>query len=125
LDELQTRGFHVEAPFGLYGAARDELIARSKIVLNLHQFETAQLEQVRISYLLNNRCFVVSELADENPFGDGLVFCDYKRIVECCISFLDPAADQIRMRIAEKGCANLKAVPFVSSLRSALAQLPI
>jgi hypothetical protein len=120
LQELQDRGHRVQALFGVYGPARDQLIGRSKIVLNLHQFETSQLEQVRIAYLLNNRCFVVSEAADCNPYGNGVVFCAREQLADCCASFLRPGMEAERERIARTGYANLKALPMKERLRSAL-----
>lgn len=48
---------------GLYGQERDELIARSKIVLNVNRYRDAGIfEIVRVSYLLINHKAVVSDL---------------------------------------------------------------
>ena len=74
LDALRQRGFETVNLFDKYGETRDSYIARAKIQLNMHQFQTNHLEQLRISYLLNNRCFVISETSDVNPYGDGMVF---------------------------------------------------
>jgi hypothetical protein len=68
LDELA--GTKLVVLFGKYGKERDELIARSKIILNIHFYERKILEVVRISYLLNNGCFVVSEESEINPYSD-------------------------------------------------------
>lgn len=113
----------LEVVFGAYGRERDQAIARSKIVLNLHQFETAQLEQVRISYLLNNRCFVVSELSESNPYPDGLVFCGYDWIAERCMEYLRPEMEAERGRIAEMGHAKLREIPIVENIRLELELL--
>jgi hypothetical protein len=123
LDALADRGVRVKAAFGLYGPQRDQYIARSKIVLNLHQFATTQLEQVRISYLLNNRCFVISESAEDNPYRDAVIFADYDKIVDCCISYLRPESDAARARIAETGYANLQAIPFQANIQAAMKLL--
>jgi hypothetical protein len=120
LQELEGRGFQVRALFGVYGSPRDELIGRSRIVLNMHQFDTSQLEQVRIAYLLNNRCFVVSEAADCNPYGDGVVFAPYADLAECCAAFLRPGREAERERIAAVGYANLMATPMRERLEAAL-----
>jgi len=48
----------------------DEVISNSKIVLNLHFYETSIQEQVRLFYLLNNNKCVVSEKSKKNYFGD-------------------------------------------------------
>lgn len=119
---LRDSGMKVEAPFGVYGQARDQWIARAKIVLNLHQFETTQLETVRVSYLLNNRCFVISESSDSNPYDDGVVFASYGDLVDCCQKYLSPGMDAERERIAQLGYDSLKSIPMLQQLKSALAQ---
>lgn len=48
----------------------DEAISNSKIVLNLHFYESSIQEQVRLFYLLNNNKCVVSEKSKKNYFGD-------------------------------------------------------
>ena len=123
LESLNARGARMRVMFNAYGAVRDQTIARSKIVLNLHQFEASQLEQIRIAYLLNNQCFVISETSDCNPYGNGVIFCEYERIADCCMFFLRPEMTHKRYRIAETGYTNLKAIPTAESISSALAHL--
>jgi len=121
LAALHARGLRVEVLFGTYGLARDRQIARAKVVLNVHQFDTPHLEEMRLAYLLNNRCFVVSETSDRDPYGGGVVFCDYDGLVDCCMSFLGPGMEPERDRIAGAGYAALKGLSTVESIRSALA----
>jgi len=64
LDQLEQAGLKVERLFGVYGEERDKYIARSKIVLNMHYYESKIFEHVRVSYLLANRKAVVSEISD-------------------------------------------------------------
>ncbi len=122
LEGLVARGVRVEFFVG-YGAKRDELIGRSKIMLNMHQFELGRLEQVRISYLLNNRCFVVSETADENPYGEGGVYSGYEGLVETCVKYLRPEMEGERARIAEAGYEALKGFPMKERVREALMEI--
>jgi hypothetical protein len=122
LDALAAR-VRVVSNFGIYGAARDHAIARSKIILNLHQFDISQLEQVRVSYLLNNRCFVISESSEGNPYQDGLVFSEYDNIVDCCVSYLRPEMDSERARFADAGYLKLREIPMVANIRSELELL--
>ena len=49
LDELEATGLNVQAVFGVYGTERDALIARAKVVLNLHYYESSIFEMVRVS----------------------------------------------------------------------------
>ncbi len=105
LEALAARGLRVEARFGLYGAERDALIARSKIVLNVHFYEAKVFEEVRVSYLLGNgRCVVSERGADpeaERAFEGGVAFADHDRLVETCAALAaDPGA---RARLAARG----------------------
>jgi hypothetical protein len=107
LQALERRGARVVAIYGRYGAERDALIARAKIVLNIHFHAAKVFEIVRVSYLLANRCFVVSEVGSdagaEAELAQGVVFCDYQRLVDTCLGYLsDPAA---RAQVAARGFA--------------------
>jgi hypothetical protein len=122
LQALHETGANVVPVFGVYGPARDTLIARAKIVLNLHLYDAKVFEIVRVSYLLANRCFVVSERgsdpAGEAPFADGVAFADYPRLTETCLKFLaDPAA---RARVAAHGFAVIQQRCTVDFLRAVL-----
>jgi SAM-dependent methyltransferase len=96
IEALRAAGLRVEAPFGVYGEARDRLIARSKVVLNVHYFEAKVFEVVRVSYLLGNRRCVVSErgadAAEELEFEHAVAFAGYDGLVETCLRLArDPA----------------------------------
>lgn len=84
----------VKVLLGVFGRERDEWIARSKIVLNMHYYPTRILETVRVSYLLNNRAFVICEDSADNPFaGVDLVTAPYERLIDTCREYLArPAA---------------------------------
>lgn len=123
LEGFANRNFKTRVLFGAYGGARDREIARSKIQLNIHQFETFQLETLRIAYLLNNKRFVISETALDNPYGEGIVFCAYKDIVARCEHYLGPGMDAERKRIAELGYRSLKQLPMREALLNALTKL--
>jgi hypothetical protein len=58
---------------GLYGAARDELISRAKVVLNINLYpQTRIFEIVRVSYLLANRKAVVADLDVNTSIEDDI-----------------------------------------------------
>ena len=63
---LKNAGLKVHTVFGVYGKQRDEVIARCKVVLNIHFYETRVFEFVRIAYLLANSKAGVSECSSEN-----------------------------------------------------------
>ncbi|MEA2767365.1 MAG: hypothetical protein QOD93_327 [Acetobacteraceae bacterium] len=61
-DSIRSRGLRFHHAFGVYGAERDALMTRAKIVLNVHAHEPGAFEIVRVSYQLANRKAVVSEV---------------------------------------------------------------
>lgn len=75
INEIRAAGINIfVAPLGTYGAERDALIARSKIVLNLHFYEDAPFEIVRCSYLWANEKCVVSEHYQYSPIIRQILF---------------------------------------------------
>ncbi|WP_304186820.1 hypothetical protein [Phenylobacterium aquaticum] len=125
LDDLAARGVRVKAAFDLYGAARDALIARARIVINIHYYEAQVFEIVRVSYLLANRVCVVSEtgLDDEleAPLREGIAFAPYQGLTQACLDLLaDPAR---RQALGQAGFAAFSARPQAPMLRAALGAL--
>lgn len=125
LHDLDRRGVRVHHAFGVYGAARDALIAQSKVVLNLHHFEAKVFEVVRVSYLLANGRFVVSETGGdaelEAPFRDALAFADYDELADVCERFVaNPAA---RAAVADRGQATMRSRSQAELLQQAFADL--
>jgi hypothetical protein len=120
LEALAARGLEVRAGFGVYGAERDALIARARIQLNVHFYEARVFEIVRVSYLLANGRFVVSETGaeaeEEASFASGVAFAGYDGLVETCVRYArDPAA---RAEVARRGQALMRARPMARSLRA-------
>ncbi len=78
LETLRERGLRVAKVTDSFGEARNRLIARAKIVLNIHAWDgLPHLETVRLSFLLSNQVFVLSEQSDHNPYGNGLIYAEY------------------------------------------------
>lgn len=66
-------------------------LGRSKILLNIHQYDTpTPLEQPRIAYALNNKCFVLSEESLDNPY-EHLMTCNYENLATQIFHFLHQA----------------------------------
>jgi len=75
--------------FGVYGEKRDKWISRAKIILNMHHYSRQIFEAVRVSYLLNNRCFVISEQAIDFCFPKvNLIMVSYDSLIDTCMEFL-------------------------------------
>jgi hypothetical protein len=102
----------VEQVFGLYGADRDALVARSKIVLNLHFYDSKIFEVVRVSYLLTNGACVVSESGldpTENEFAGALAFAPYEALADTCTPLVNDASARAWLR--EGGCQLMRDRP--------------
>lgn len=93
IQRLQSSGLKVVHVFGVYGAERDTLIARSKVVLNVHFYESGIFEWVRIFYLLANFKTVVSEVSRLTAFDQGVdavvKFSAYDELVDTCRDLVD------------------------------------
>jgi hypothetical protein len=122
LQQLHNMGFKVKVLFGVYGEERDAFIARSKIVLNIHFYESKVIEIVRIYYLLANKRFVISERGNdqelEEPIRDGLVLSDYDNLIEECVKYLKE--DALRNEISEKGFSRITSFSQVQFLKDVL-----
>jgi hypothetical protein len=105
IKSLQAHGVNIVALYGVYGEKRDEFIARAKIVINMHLYESKIFEIARVFYLLANQKFVISESGShseaEAPFASGVVFVDYEKLVSTCLYFLQHP--RLRKQIAQTG----------------------
>lgn len=81
-NELRLSAFHALAQLGLcvvfvcglYGAARDELISRAKLVLNVTLYGNSRVfEVVRVSYLWANRKAVIANIDPGTAMEDGVL----------------------------------------------------
>jgi hypothetical protein len=123
IERLRAAGLRAEAVFGVYGAARDALIARAKVVLNVHYYEAKVLEMVRLSYLLANRCCVLSEVSSDREedaaLAGGVAFAAYDDLVARARELVADLA--LRQRIAQRGFELMRARPAIEYLRAALS----
>ena len=92
LKELESKGVNVKSAFGVYGEERDELILRSKLIINIHQHEVNVLETVRLSYLMTNCKAIVSECNIDTEVPEfmrpGLKLVPYDNLVDACLELL-------------------------------------
>ena len=104
--------------FGVYGPERDQVIAQSKIVLNMHCQDNQPFEQARVSYLLNNSRFVVSESSPDDPYPGATAMVPWEHLVVTCLDFL--AKPREREGIARRGHELLKKMPMPELLAGVL-----
>jgi hypothetical protein len=91
---------------GLYGTARDDLIARSKLIVNINRRNLSRIfEVVRVSYLLANRKAVVSIVEEDTAIDEDMrraIMCSSGfQLVEHCHSLIDN--DQSRESLETAG----------------------
>jgi len=122
LDKLGKQ-YRVEKLYNVYGDVRNAWISRSKIVLNLHSHDKLKhAEQVRISYLFNNRAMVISEHCDWHPYGDDLIQYPYDEIVHGVSDWLEkPDAERELYRTNSE--LRLKKITMREALIAALDQI--
>ena len=110
IDALKATGKNVVNLVG-YGAYRDKYISRAKIVLNMHYWDAAIFEIVRVSHLLANEKCVVSEYGKEPeleaPYWNGVAFSSYDKLVDTCLALLED--DELRTKMAKAGFDALRA----------------
>lgn len=109
LETLQKKNYKVMAADGsIWGDERIDLLKRSKCLLNIHYYsEESPLEMARVSLLLANRCFVISEIGGDNnlekDLHKGIILCYYKDIVKNCEKYISDTYIDKRISVANKG----------------------
>ncbi|WP_353438785.1 hypothetical protein [Polynucleobacter sp. UK-FUSCHL-C3] len=104
--QLSNAGISTIFASGFYGEARDQLIARSKVVLNINLYDFTRIfEIVRVSYLLANKKAVIATIDPntyiEPEFLEAAKFISPDKVVEICIHFLE--SDMERNVLEQKG----------------------
>jgi hypothetical protein len=123
LEALGQTGAKVGLANGLYGAERDAVIARAKILLNIHGWDRlATLETIRLSHLLANRCFIISESGDHDPYDGGVIYADYPALIQTCLGWLDRPASE-RDAVVERGYSALRRTSMTERMGAAIAAL--
>ena len=113
LESLKSSGLNVHTSFGVYGKDRDDLIARSKLVLNLHYYDSEIFEVVRVFYLLANSIPVVGEINSSTVISDlyknAVYGASYQDLANACIQLVnDEVARDLQ---AKKGFELIKQYP--------------
>jgi hypothetical protein len=123
INRMRAAGLKVHAVSGVYGQERDALIGRSKLLLNVHFYESKILEIVRVSYLLANRCAVLSETGadpyEEAALTGGVAFAPYEKLVEEACALV--AAPARREALSRRGFDLMSGRLMSDYLRAALA----
>ena len=91
---LRHAGFRVYyGEYSCWDEDRGRLIAESKIVLNLHYYPNPVLETSRITYLVANSAFVISEPSLDpildKEYRNYAVFSETENLIETCRYYID------------------------------------
>lgn len=110
---------------GVYGKARDDLIGRAKLILNINRYDRSRIfEIVRVSYLLANAKAVVADIQEQTFIEPGIenavAFAKPEDIRQTCVSLLDN--DQARAALENRGREIIESRHISLILKSALEQ---
>ncbi len=125
IDQLASSGVKMVRLFGIYGELRDELIARSKIVLNMHYFDNGVFEIFRVSHLVANGKLVVSEAGGNDPQLEDIaklitVYTDFSAMVNTCRLLISNYAG--RRALARQRFEAFSRISLLENVRQALEQ---
>jgi len=113
IDDLRSLGLNVHTLFGVYGKERDSFISRSKIVLNLHHFDSHIFEIVRVFYLLTNRKAVVGEVGINTAIDQRILECikpsSYDELANTCLHLIENTEE--RLLLENKAFENFSLYP--------------
>ena len=113
IDKLLQKKINIKTVFGVYDKDRDDLISKSKIVLNMHMYDSKIFEIIRVFYLLTNSIPVVSEKGidtkSNNEYLDGICTCEYDQICEKIFHLLENKDE--RVELGQKGHNIIKKFP--------------
>lgn len=116
LEELEKNGLKVKVLFGVYGKERDNLIERSKIVLNFHYYNSQIFEVVRVFYLLTNSIAVVGEVntttSITETYKKAIFARKYEELVSGCLEITKD--DILRRKIEMAGIEIISQNPQIN-----------
>lgn len=125
LEILEVRGLRIAHLYGVYGKARDEVITRARVVLNIHFYDNPIFEIFRCSQLFSNSKCVVSEDGGQDyaleSFARGAcALVPYSKMAETCRNLLENTED--RKAMEKRGFTAFSAINFLDSVRRAVLE---
>lgn len=131
IDELVSSGLRVVALHNSFGTELDQYISRSKVIVNIHFYETKIFEIVRVSYLWANKKAVVSEIEPDTEIAadlrEAVMGVPYGELVNACRRLVidEAARHALEVRAFELFSAQAEAVYLKPALESILLQAPL
>ncbi|TWO81635.1 hypothetical protein CBW56_02685 [Denitratisoma oestradiolicum] len=106
----------------VFGRELDTLIARSRLVLNIHYYPTGLLETMRISYLLANGKAVLSERSIRSEIPDiyesAVCWTPYEKLAETCLELVSNSDCLKKLETAGK--SSIRSIPIAPFIKQAL-----
>ena len=122
INSLLKKNIKVKCLFGVYGKDRDDWIGKSKLVLNLHFYDSKIFEIVRVFYLLINAIPVVSEIDDDTKYNNnylkGIKHTKYESLERNILNLLEDEKE--RKLIGLNGFNIIKKYPQINFTKSIL-----
>lgn len=120
--QIRDRGLKLTTLFKVFGAERDEYIARAKVVLNMHNHTSEIFEVVRAHYLLSNAVAVVSEVNTSTSipaaYHDAVAGVPYESLAEECERLV--ADDTARNALQHRAISVISRYPQTDYTRQVL-----
>jgi hypothetical protein len=118
ITRLRAGGIRVLAARDLFGNRRDALLARSRLLLNIHYAVPAKLEMVRLGYAFANRIAVIAEERADTELPANLeracAFFPEEALPEGARRLLDD--DSLREKQEAAAFAAFSALPLAATL---------
>lgn len=116
IDQFKHSHLNLVIKTNIWSDERDDLISRSKIIINIHYYQPSILETARLSYLLSNNCVVVSEHSSDpilDRYYDTFVcFSDGNNMALKCQEVIDHY-DMYQQRVSQfKNSHYNKVIPY-------------
>jgi len=105
LDQMHKLGLRTQIVFGAFGEGLDQLIARSKVILNVHFYDPGLFESVRVLPLVHRGVCVLGEQSRDNEGMDICLTVPYADLAKTAQLLVDNdnyivhrASDHVRLR---------------------------
>jgi predicted O-methyltransferase YrrM len=128
IEELRKQGLKVFASASCYGGARDQIISRSKVCLNIHHDGRDRFEIVRCSYLMaNGKCVITEPSLDCDEYSDlesSMAIAPYRNMAHVVASDCVDSSNHERSLMGDKAMQAIQARDFTAAVASALDLTP-
>jgi len=124
LNSLRANGVKVhDTP--AWGDERTRLIARAKVVLNVHYYDYSVLEMVRLGPMIEQGAFIVSEQGADRDMdlamNGGIVFAHYDHVIQTVLDYLGRPSE--RDRLASAAVEKFRAMSQKSEVERCLDEM--